>query len=518
VLQTPRLSRAAAVLFVLVSACSDQQDGPTTPSPRDNQPTPAAAQGGGKSSLDLIEGDYESGLLDKNNANRYREYAISQPGKLPAKYRSSTIGKDATYSLVLMARDWDELSAATKQEILDIRANGLSQLKQTVETEHFVLHYTTQGNEAVPAQDHNGNGISDFIDVAAESWERVWAREIVELGYPMPLGMPQLKFHVYYRDLRFYYGAAYPQNVVLQSATPVPLGTASAYIVVENDFAEGFPPNDEDVTGNEVIRSGALKVTQAHEFMHAIQFNINVYQSGWLMESHATWAEDAVYDDLNDWRWYINRFLANPDAPLFNRYLYGAAFFMNYLSETYGVDVTRSIWERARTNSTPEAIRLAAFGGSWDPVKDFAPAEYLLKLSDFTRDGPSVIPNPRNTIRSVHSSYPVSVTVAPSTNREPNGAPWGLGANFIEFVASSTGDLTITFDGADGFAWRGFVVATPARGGGAATVTPISLDSGSKGSLTVSGFGPRWGKVTLIPTIADRDGAEVPFSYTASLQ
>jgi hypothetical protein len=62
------------------------------------------------------------------------------------------------------------------------------------------------------------------------------------------------------------------------------------------------------VTGTETIRTGALKVTQAHEFMHALQFNINVYQSGWLMESHATWAEDAVYDGINDWHWYINRF------------------------------------------------------------------------------------------------------------------------------------------------------------------------------------------------------------------
>ena len=56
-------------------------------------------------------------------------------------------------------------------------------------------------------------------------------------------------------------------------------------------------------------------MTQAHEFMHALQFNINVYQSGWLMESHATWAEDAVYDGINDWHWYINRFFAAPELP-----------------------------------------------------------------------------------------------------------------------------------------------------------------------------------------------------------
>jgi hypothetical protein len=509
----------AAALCALTAACSDQQDSPTAPlAPPTQGPGLAAGGQGAKSSLDLIEDDYASGLLDKNNANRYREYAVSLPGKLPSKYQSTVKGKDATYSMVLMARDWDQLSASTKQEILDIRANGFSQLKESVTTAHFVLHYSNQGDQAVPAQDHNGNGVSDFIDAAAESWEKIWDREIVQLGYPTPVGTPALKFHVYYKDLRSYYGVTYADNVILQTTSPVPLGTGSAYIVVENDFYDGFPPNDEDVTGNEVIRSGALKVTQAHEFMHAIQFNINIYQSGWLFESHATWAEDAVYDGINDWRWYINRFLRNPDAPVFNRYVYGSAFFMNYLSETFGVDVTRQIWMQGRTSNTPDAVRIAAFGGSWEAMKHFAPAEYLLDISDFTRDGASVIPRPVNTIRAVHSTYPVSVTVPASTNKQANQAPWGLGANFVEFVPSTKGDLTITFDGADGFAWRAWVVATPARQNGTVAETPVTLDGGSSGKVTVSGFGTRWSKVTLVPTIADSDGREVPYDYTASVQ
>jgi len=499
----------------------DQQENPAGPSspPASGPALAGGGNAGGKSSLDLIEEDYAAGLLDKNNVNKYREYAVSLPGKLPSKYRSAEKGKDATYSMVLMARDWDQLSAATKQEILDIRANGLSQLNETVTTPHFVLHYTSQGNEAVPAQDADRNGISDFIDAAAESWETVWEREIVQLKYPTPVGTPAQKFHVYYRDLRSYYGVTYADNVVLQQTSPVALGTASAYIIIENDFAENFPANDVDVTGDEVIRAGALRVTQAHEFMHAIQFNINVYQSGWLFESHATWAEDAVYDGINDWRWYINSFLVNPDLPVFNRYVYGSAFFMNYLSETYGVDVTRQIWFQAKTKSTPDAVLDAAFKGSWEAMKTFAAAEYLLDISDFTSDGASVIPRPsRLFIRARHSSYPVAVAVPASTNQLANRAPWGLGANFIEFLPDQAGDLSITFDGADGFAWRGSVVATPARGSGATSETPVVLNSGSFGSISVRDFGSRWSKVTLIPTIADRPGREVPFSYTAEIQ
>jgi hypothetical protein len=500
-------------LFVF-TACSHD----TTTSP--DRPSFAAGgqgNGNGKSSLDLIEEDYANGLLDKNNVNKYRAYAVEAPDLLPSKYKSTVIGKDATYSMVQMALDWDQLSASTKQEILDLRGNGFGELKESVQTTHFVLHFTTQGHHAVPAQDANGNGISDFIDAAAESWEVVWNREITQLGYPAPKGTPLQKFHVYYRQIP-YYGYTVPENIGPcpgVSGGSFPCATASGWIVVNSSFYGGFPPNDEDVTGNEVIRSGALKVTQAHEFMHASQFNINVLQSGWLFESHATWAEDAVYDGLNDWRWYINRFLATPDFPIFNRFVYGAAFFQNWLSETRGVDVTRQIWLAARTKSTPDAVRDVAFGGSWEGMKDFAPAEYTLDISDFTSDGPSVIPVPRNFISAVHSTYPVAVDVPVSKGNVVNRAPWGLGANFVEFVPTTSGSLAVTFNGTDGFAWRAFAITSDAKG--RESVLPIPLDAAAAGSVTIAGFGNRWKRVTLVSTIADRPGAEVPYSYGATV-
>src|SRR5687768_15460288 len=348
--------------------------------------------------------------------------------------------------MVRQALDWDGLSKSTQQEILELRANGFANMKNTFETQHFVLHYSTVSvSDAVPAIDESGiRGVPDYIEVAARSWEDTWQRLVVELGYPAPKGVTtQNKFHAYYDKIP-YYGYAMPTNVELEGVSPVAVGTASAYIVINSNFY-GFPPNDEDRTGTELIRSGALKATQAHEFMHALQFNINVYGSGWLMESHATWAEDAVYDGINDWHWYINRFLSTPDFPLFSRYLYGAAFFQNWVSETRGVDVMRQIWIAHKTQSAANAIRNVAFGGSWEGMKEFGGVEYLLGISDFTQDGPSVIPTPRNFIRATHTSYPVSVSVGPSTNKTLNRAPWGLGANFVEFAATQSGTITVSF-------------------------------------------------------------------------
>jgi uncharacterized protein DUF6055 len=506
--------RLLFLALLAVVGCTDHDStAPGTP--------PAFAAGGqgngnGKTSLDLVEDDYSRGLIDRNNANRYRQYAVSAVEKLPSKYRSDVVGKDATWSMLQLELDWDELSASTQQEILDLRAHGFGQLKETAETEHFVIHYTTQGAHAVPDVDANGNGRSDFIDVAVQSWERVWDVEIEQLGYPAPKGTPQAKFHVYFQNLKSYYGYTSALQPIEKLATaPFPLGTAAGYIVVENDFSEGFPPNDEDVTGNEPIRSGAQKVTNAHEFMHASQFNINIYQSGWLFESHATWAEDQVYDGLNDWRWYINRFLATPDFPIFNRFVYGSAFFQNWMSETLGRDVPRQIWLAGRTRSTPDAVRDVAFGGSWEAMKNFAPAEYTLNISDFTTDGPSVIPTPRNFIRATHSTYPVAVDIPVSKGNVINRAPWGLGASFVEFEPAANGSLTVSFDGTDGFAWRAFVITTDRRGRN--TIVPIVLNGASAGSITIDGFGNRWSRVTLVPTIADRAGAEVPYSYGATV-
>lgn len=503
-----------ALLGLLLLSCTKHEEGPLSPSLLTGVGS-LQKPGEGKTSLDLIEDDYANGLLEKNNACLYREYAVSAPQKLPSKYQSAEKGKDATYSMIQIAKDWDQLSQATKKEILDLRGTGFGNLKESVETQHFILHYTTQSNFGVPTVDNNHNGKPDYIDIAAQSWENIWNREVTQLSYPAPKGTPQQKFHIYYKDIP-YYGYTVPENIDLITTSPVPLGTASAWIVIENDFY-GFPRNDEDVTGLEVIRSGAMKVTQAHEFMHACQFNINIYQSGWLFESHATWAEDAVYDAINDWHWYINRFLATPDYPIFNRYVYGSAFFMNYLSEKYGMDVTRQIWFAARTRTTPDALQYAAFGGTWVPMKAFAPAEYLLAISDFTTEGPSVIPLPHNRINATYSSYPVNVQVPASTNKDPNRAPWGLGANFVEFLGTQSGDLTITFNGTDGFAWRAFLVATPTRGNASETIIEIALNSQSAGSAAISGFGTRWSKVTLVPTIADRPGVEVPYAYSAVL-
>ena len=97
-----RIMRPTSFLLLVaaLAACSDAPD--RLAGPRSTGvPVFAAGQGGGngKSSLDLVEEDYAAGALDKENANRYRAYAVLAPEKLPGKYKSAVIGKDATESM-----------------------------------------------------------------------------------------------------------------------------------------------------------------------------------------------------------------------------------------------------------------------------------------------------------------------------------------------------------------------------------------------------------------------------------
>jgi hypothetical protein len=140
-----------SIPLVVVVACTDLPNEPQSSASRSE---PAAARGGTqggneKTSLDLIEADVTSGAIDKQNANIYREAALSDPGKLPAKYRSTVKGKDATYSLVQMAKEWSSLSKSTQQEILDLRAKGLGDLTESIETPHFELNYTKKSKHSV---------------------------------------------------------------------------------------------------------------------------------------------------------------------------------------------------------------------------------------------------------------------------------------------------------------------------------------------------------------------------------
>jgi hypothetical protein len=163
-------------------------------------------------------------------------------------------------------------------------------------------------------------------------------------GYRAPLNDGDGIFDVYLADLgsRGLYGYCTTDTRV-SGHTGAP-----AYCVLDNDYAE-FGPVPGPV--------GNLQVTAAHEYFHAVQFAYDINEDPWLMEATATWAEDEVFDDVNDNRQYLKGGpLGQPAQPLDHRKglaPYGAWIFFKYLSEHFPADsggmpvIVRDIWDLA---------------------------------------------------------------------------------------------------------------------------------------------------------------------------
>ncbi len=123
-----------------------------------------------------------------------------------------------------------------------------------------------------------------------------------------------------------------------------------AYCVLDNDYAL------EQYRSRTPLEN--LRVTAAHEYFHAVQFGYDVTEDPYLLEGTATWAEDEVYDDIDDNVGYLRYGpMSKPGAVLDqNRNgleVYGAWSFFRFLTERFPArqgtmpTVVRDVWRQA---------------------------------------------------------------------------------------------------------------------------------------------------------------------------
>lgn len=127
-----------------------------------------------------------------------------------------------------------------------------------------------------------------------------------------------------------------------------------AYCAFDHDFAN-FPQRSW-------IEN--LKVTAAHELFHATQFAYDYTEDAWFMEATATWAEDEVYDEINDNRQYLATSPLRQPSQALDQFdssgrQYGEWIFFRYLSERFPEAqgelpvIVRKMWERADSSRGP---------------------------------------------------------------------------------------------------------------------------------------------------------------------
>ena len=110
-------------------------------------------------------------------------------------------------------------------------------------------------------------------------------------------------------------------------------------------------------------------MTFAHEFNHLLQENYDHFQDLWMFESTATWSEDYVFPEINDYLGYLPAFARHPGEPLTDARaggqlkIYGSAVWNHWLASgrpDYGVGLIPAAWD-ASTAAKPRDFAISAY-------------------------------------------------------------------------------------------------------------------------------------------------------------
>ncbi len=430
-------------------------------------------------SIRLIQKAYHEGELDYQTALNYKLYAIfKKKNKLPKIYQSDALIKSATPIILeakqnryLLFRDNEFMlyrpTDASDQDYYGVDSNGTPIVVWTSDStsEKFKIHYTEDNTngDAVYGYDGAQATVPEYVTNLASYLDNVWTQIIANMGYTAPPSDDPAggdgKFDVYLLDMNAY---GYTNAESCSGSSCI------VYIAIENDFA-GFPEN-LDPEGDQ---KGAQKVTAAHEFFHASQFQYTTNTSSsniWWFEATATWMEDVVYPRVKDYLNYIGRkyddandngkwdsgetFYAIDgttvagttgrgngwfDLPEYSlnstvgTYEYGTMIWAEYLSKVYGDDIIKAIWQRMVSDTTLTAIsnELSSQGTTLgDAFKSFQVTNYKKDYTDGTY-------YPLIKHEATYTSYPQSIT----------GTANHLASRYYAFKADETAStLSLTFN------------------------------------------------------------------------
>ncbi|MFO0752106.1 MAG: MXAN_6640 family putative metalloprotease [Thermodesulfovibrionales bacterium] len=487
-------------------------------------------------SIHLLQKAYENGEIDYRTALNYKLYALFNKKKLPKGYQSDAPVKSAT-PVLLEAKEHRDLLFKENEFILyrptdandaDYYGSGIAVWTYDTPEGHFKIHYTEDDTNGDAAYGSDGvqSTVPSFVASLGTYLEASWTEIVTNRGYTAPASDGTAggdgRFDVYVLDMSSVYG------YTSFDTTP-----ADSYIVIENDFS-GFPSNlDPDP------RLGALKVTAAHEFFHAVQFQYSYSSANtWWMEASSTWMEDEVYPTVNDYLNLLGRkyddandngdwdsgetyyaldgttpagttgrpggWFDIPDYPLdstLSDYEYGTTIWVKYLSKTYGNDVVRSIWTRmgggagALSSITGElGARGAGLGSAYGAFES----------ANYRRDYPDGNYYPLIHHSAAYSSYPQTV----------NGFLSHLSSRFYAFKPDgSSSVLFLTFSNMNTGSNAVRLIMVKSAGG--YDEQDVSLD-GSSVSTQVAGFGTTYSKVVAVVMNISSAQDGLAYSFTAS--
>ncbi|MEA2017994.1 MAG: hypothetical protein U9N59_06065 [Campylobacterota bacterium] len=180
-----------------------------------------------------------------------------------------------------------------------------------------------------------------------DSAEITWNKEIVELGFKQPKNSDTKKIDIYIGN----------KDAIGQDAIDT---------TIVSDFAGYATSYPSDGTPyfviNPILNDNQIKVTISHEFFHTIQYayfddNQISYEKWikniWWLEATAVLMEDEVYDDIDDYLYFLNPFF-DKSYSSFELYdgshEYSMVIFAKYIKEKYGLQIIKDSFSSIDTS------------------------------------------------------------------------------------------------------------------------------------------------------------------------
>lgn len=255
-----------------------------------------------------------------------------------------------------LRRDWNLLEQTTQKTLAKQLASPVLASPATYLSTagHFTVHYATTGTDTPPLADANTNGIPDWVETVAATFENVYT-SYISRGYqpaPTTTGAP---YDIYLLDLapQRFYGVTNSDQPASSTSYP---NAYTSWMELDNNFTDSIY---QPATYTPLQ---SLQITAAHEYHHAVQYGYNYYFDIWYAEATSTWMEDELYDDVNQLYTYIpawfNQSTLSLDTPESTTTGggYGRWIFNRYLSEKHNPAIIRNFWETIAQTEPPYTV------------------------------------------------------------------------------------------------------------------------------------------------------------------
>jgi len=297
-----------------------------------------------------IEADLQNGQISEIDAAYLKGIHILDPNRLPEEYRLYTERpiKSGFATHFLIHHYWEEFSATQKTDLSLLYYRPVRDHSIVSPNGKFRIHYSLSGYHAVSLEDLDLSGIPDYVEKTAQIIDSVYSIEVEQMGFQPPPHDEEEgpEWDIYISNIVGYYGWTQPDALV--STNP---DIWTSHVEVDNNY-----------THTDTKGLNGLRVTLAHEFFHMIHFGYNarnednngLLDDQFYWEAGATWMEDAVYDDINDYYNYLDQFFKYTNRR-FDRFdeahEYGLCLWFHYLEKRFESNIqkgemVRKIWKK----------------------------------------------------------------------------------------------------------------------------------------------------------------------------